>query len=191
MKRVLSSLACMTLLGLAACTGGGGGGGAASNQGTSTGTLTYVNPTGYQSQFYQCALVRDASSTSTRLVLDVIGPTKLSATGLTFAFDVDTAKAVWTTSPVVTNGNLLTGVNVIAQGWVAGGRLQGIVTAKGLGFHVADAGAGIIATITLTAGPGAASGPVSLTDSGFGSLMDTSGPPAGPVAFSVGTLTLN
>ena len=48
-----------------------------------------------------------------------------------------------------------------------------------------------IATITLKAVPGAKAGTVTLTDSGFGSLMDGNGPPATPVAFSVGTLTLN
>jgi hypothetical protein len=197
MKRLfLPFLACAAMLGLAACGGGGGVSGSSSSSsgggGTATtGTLTYVNPTGYSNVFYQCALVQDPSSTSTTLVLDVIGPYQIPAVGLSFAFDVDTSQAVWSTSPVVTNGNLFTNGNVIAQGWVAGGRLQGLVTTKGMANQVKDASSGIIAKIALTAAPGAKAGTIIINDAGFGTLMDNSGPPATPVAFSIGTLTLN
>ena len=183
------------LLTLAACGGGGGGGGSTSGGSGGGGTtlaLAYVSPTGYASQATQCALVLDAASTSSNLILDVIGPKGFGAVGLTFAFDVDTTKATWSTSPVVTNGNVFTlGTGTqLCQGWVTGKRLQGIVASKGLGNQVSDAGTGIVAKISLTPVKGATAGTVTLTDAGLGNLMDNNGPPALPVHFSVGTLTL-
>lgn len=191
MKRILFPfLASMALLGLTACGGGGGG------SSPTTGTLTYTNPA-YQGLPYQFALVRDAASTSSTLVLDVVGPTgtgyALPSVGVTFGFSVDLSKASWGTAPVVANGTVFpagTGVQLV-KGWVTGGYLQGIVATKGLTSEVADVGNGVIAKITLTAVPGAATGAVALSDTLQGNFMDNSGPPALPVKFAVGTLTLN
>jgi hypothetical protein len=91
---------------------------------------------------------------------------------------------------VFTAADLGTGTQ-LAQGCVAGARLQGLVTTKGLGNQIADLGAGVIAKITLTPAPGATAGTVSLVDSGFGTLMQNFGPPAYPVPILVGTLTCN
>jgi len=192
MKTVfLLPLACAALLGLAGCGGGSssssssssssGGGGT-----TKTGTLTYVNPTGYQGN---CALVLDSASTSSNLILDVVGPA-VAGTGMAFAFNVDTTKVKWATSPALTNGGLFPATGTIAQGWVAGSQLQGIVTYKGLSTQVADLSKGVIAKIVLTPVAGATAGTVSLTDAGIGNLMTTNGPSAYTVQFMVGTLTL-
>jgi hypothetical protein len=194
---LLSSLAGLTLLGLAACGGGGGGGSSPSP--AATGNLTYVDPS-YQDQPFQFALVKDPASTSSNLVLDVVGPTgtgyPLPAVGITFGFLADATKVAWGTSPVVTNGTTFPAGNYgpLAQGWVsAGGYLQGLVANKGLTANalVADVGTGVIAKITLTPVAGATAGTVTLKDTGLGNFMDNSGPPALPIQFSVGTLTLN
>ena len=57
--------------------------------------------------------------------------------------------------------------------------------------QVSNLGTGIIAKIARTPAAGASAGAVTLKDSGFGNLMDSSGPPALPVQILVGTLTLN
>ena len=202
---ILPFLAVAALLGLAACGGGGGITGVGTGTTGTTpakGTLVYTNPTGYQGQPYQFALVWDAASTATSLVLDLVGPSATPAVGVTFAFDVDATKATWAASPaLVNNGSLFTlGAGTqLAQGWVAGTggyRLQGIVAQKGLANPIADVGAGVIGTITLTPVSGATTGTVTLKESldstgnVFGTLMDGYGPPATPVHFAVGTLQL-
>lgn len=198
MKRfLLPLLSGAVVFGLLACGGGGssssGGGGS-----TAVGALTYTNPT-WAGQPFQFALVQDAASTSTNLVLDVVGPTgtgyQLPATGITFGFQADATRVTWGTSPVVTNGTVFTSLGTgvqLAQGWVSsGGYLQGIVSYKGLANQVTDVGTGVIAKITLTPVPGATAGAVTLQDSGLGNFMNNQGPPALPIQFAVGTLTLN
>ena len=137
---LLPFLASAALLGLAACGGGGGVSGTGTGGGTTPakGNLVYTDPTGYQTQPYQFALVRDPASTATSLVLDLVGPSGTSAVGVTFAFDVDASKATWAKAPaLVNNGNLFTlgtGTQLV-QGWAAGTggyRLQGIIATKGL-----------------------------------------------------------
>ena len=180
---LLSGGACVLLLALAGCGGGGGGTAPAA----SGGSLAYVDPPQTQGQF---ALVRDAASTPGLLVLDLVGPAGTAAVGVTFGFDVASAGAAWSTAPaVVTNGSVFvpaTGSQVV-QGWVNAGRLQGIVSNKGLAAQVADIG-GVIGQIRLTPAPGGAAGPVGLADNGLGSLLDASGTPR-PVRVQVGTLT--
>ena len=183
MKRIL--IAAAALLVLAGC-GGGSTGTAASSGG-----LAYVNPAGTQGQF---ALIQDAASTSAVLVLDLVGPDLTPACGVTFGFDVDTTRAVWSTSPVVANGTLFTPATgtQLVQGWVNGARVQAIVANKGLAGQVADIGQskGVIGQIRLSPVPGAAAGAVTLTDNGLATLLDNTGTVT-PVQVLVGTLTLH
>lgn len=179
------ALAAAALLGLAAC----GGGSSSSGVSSSTTSLTYVNPTNTSGNY---ALMLDSSSTASSLVLKLVGPDGTPAVGVTFAFDVDTTKATWATSPVVTNGTLFTGTNKLVQGWVNGGRLQGIAANKGLANQLSDIGVstGVLATVRLAPVSGAAAGTVTLTDSGLGTSMDQGGTPEA-IHLLVGTLTLN
>jgi len=190
MKRILlPSLAVAALIGFGGC--GGSSSHASPNP---TRTLTYVNPANPSGTL---ALVLDAAATPTNLVLDVVGgtgyPATGPATGVTFAFDVDTTKAAWATSPALTNGtlftNLGTGVQLV-RGWVAGGRIQGIVSYKGSTSMVSDMTTGVIAKITLTPVANATAGSVKLVDAGFGAVIQNS-PPAIPMTIAVGTLTCN
>lgn len=203
MKRILvSSLAGVVLLGLLGC---GGGGGSSSGGGTpNVGTLTYVNPTNYPATFPGFALVEDPNSTSSNLILDLVGPhlrnqqgqvVPYPAAGLTFGFSADSTRVAWAGSNpnAITNGNIFTAGNSsqLIYGWVTGGSLQGILSAKGFNNMVTDIGdSGILAKVTLKPVPGAATGTVTLTDSGLGNLMDNNGPPALPIQIAVGTLTL-
>ena len=187
MTRILLPTLTGAVLALAGC--GGSHTAAPAVTQAATRTLTYVNPVQPSGAF---ALVQDPASTATRLVLDVVGPSGYASTGVTFSFDVDTSRAVWATAPAITNGTVFTSLGTgtqLVQAWVSGARLQGIVATKGLSNQVANVGLGVIATIVLTPAAGAVPGTVSLVDSGFGTYLDASGPPATPSQFAVGVLT--
>lgn len=185
MRRLFPGLACAALT--VAC--GGSHPTAPAAPQAAARTLAYVDPVQTSGQF---ALVLDPASTPANLVLDLVGPAGLSATGVTFSFDVDTTRAVWATAPAIANGTVFTNLGTgtqLVKAWVSGARLQGLVATKGLANPVADVGHGVIARIVLTPAAGAVPGTVSLADSGFGSYLDASGPPATPSQFAVGTLT--
>jgi len=194
MKRILlPPLACVALLGLAGCGGSGGHSSPASGSSgsSSSHTLTYVNPTNASGTL---ALVLDAEATPTNLILDLVGgssyPATGPATGVSFAFDVDTTQAVWST--VLTNGTLFTNLGTgvqLARGWVAGGRIQGLVSYKGSTSMVSDLTTGVIAKVTLTPAANATAGTVSLVDAGLGAVIQQT-PPAIPMQIAVGTLTV-
>ena len=204
MKRnLLPCSALVALIGLVGCGGSSNHPDSASTSGSSSNsgsgsssspTLSYVNPVNASGTL---ALVLDADATPTNLILDLVGgssyPATGPATGVAFAFDVDTTKAVWAASPALTNGTLFTNLGSgvqLAQGWVAGGRIQGLVSYKGSVNMVADMTTGIIAKITLTPAANATAGAVSLVDSGFGAISQQT-PPAIPMTIAVGTLTCN
>ncbi len=179
MNRLLP--AALALLGLAACGGGSGAG---------VPGLVYQDPPGTQGRF---ALVLDPASTPSLLVLDLVGPEAAPACGVSFGFDLDPARANWSTSPVVSNGTLFTPAagSQLVQGWVNGGRLQAVIANKGIADPVANLGPsqGLIGRIRLVPAPGAAAGPVSLADSGLATLLDRTGT-ATPVQVAVGSLRL-
>ena len=94
MRYVVSLLATLWLAILVGC-GGGSSGSSQSTQPTTTATttsLSYQNPsstTGF-------SLVQDtAASTSTHLVLDLVGPSGTQTLGVAIFLEVDTTKAVW------------------------------------------------------------------------------------------------
>jgi len=186
-RRLLQTAAVAALSALAGC-GGGSSVGPIALAGATAG-LSYVDPAQAAGQF---TLVRDAASTPAILVLDLLAPSGIPAVGVTFGFDVDTTRAVWSSSPaVVTNGVVFTPAtgNQLVQGWVNGGRLQAIVSNKGLAAQVADLG-GVIGQIRLNPVAGAPKGTVTLVDNGLATLLDVSGTPQA-VRVLVGTLTLN
>lgn len=180
-------LPALALAALTAC-GGGSGPGTPANPG-----LVYVDPGPSATDF---TLVRDASSTATTLVLNLVGPST-AAVGVTFSFNVDTARATWGATPAVTNGDVFTlgAGTLLAKGWVTGNHLQGLVSNKGLAQEVADVslnparGRGVIAKVQLRLVPGAAAGAVTLTDGGRSTQLDSFGGIT-PIRVVVGQLSV-
>lgn len=158
-----------------------------SSSSSSSGTLVYTNPTTSTADYQ---LVWDNASTSSYLVMDLVGPSgnyAVSGVGVTFSFLLGSSQATWGTSPAVTNGNVFTlgSGTRLAQGWVTtsqgSSQLQGIVSQKGLGSVVSDLsvstsnGTGVLAQIQILPVSGATAGNVTLTDGGLGSLLDGGG----------------
>lgn len=73
-----------------ACGGGGGGGGGETSPLPKASQLVYTDPVGSDYR-----LVKNASSGTTTLVLDLYGPTGTSAQGVAFFLTVDTTKVDW------------------------------------------------------------------------------------------------
>lgn len=90
--RIQWTLSGLVLMGLVACSGGGGGITTPPPPPPKTiaDRLDYTNPT---SGTY--TLVKDASSTSSHLVLNLMGPAGTSTTGVGFYLSADTSKVTW------------------------------------------------------------------------------------------------
>nr|WP_320133106.1 hypothetical protein [uncultured Holophaga sp.] len=89
--RLTKTLGMPVLLSLALACGGGGGGSSSSSSSSSTTatTLTYTDPS---SGTYR--LIKDSSSTSSHLVLDLVGPAT-SLSGVGFYLTADSSLATW------------------------------------------------------------------------------------------------
>jgi hypothetical protein len=105
MKKLLSATAALALLGLSAC-GGGGGSNPPPPAPTAT-SLAYVDPTSGTYLLKKNA----ALSTTTHLVLDLMGPSTGTAAGVSITLSADTSKVTWvdvpaggTTAVLVQNG---------------------------------------------------------------------------------------
>ena len=90
MKHALIGL---TLLATMLACGGGGGGGGGSSSGSSTPTLAFATTATATDNDYR--FVKNASSTDTTLMLDLLGPTGQSAKGVAVFLTADTDKVDW------------------------------------------------------------------------------------------------
>jgi len=190
-------LTAITIVVLAGCGGGSSSNVAASSGSAGSIGLSYVNPTLSGDTF---ALVKDSASTSSILVLDLVGPDRSDSTfpacGVTFGFTLDTTKATWAS---IANGTLFAtstaAGNTLIQRWLdtaTGSQLQGIVAYRGLATTVSDIGYAsgkVIAKLTLTPVASASSGTVTLADSGQGTYIDNTGSTTS-FTVAVGTLSL-
>ncbi len=197
MKKLLTASSLLAVAGLVACGGGGGG---SSPAPTPTATaLTYTDPT---SGTY--LLKKDAASSGSHLVLDLVGPTAGTASGVTLTLNADTSKVAWTnvasTDPantLVQNGaqfSLGTGTPILLARTYGSTTLMATVAQKGLTVTPASLN-GVLLKVALDLKPnlGLAQGTtISLSADGTKSLVldGTKGSaPIGPITVSVGTLT--
>lgn len=196
MKNLLTASSLLAVAGLMAC-GGGGGGSSPAPTPTATG-LTYTDPT---SGIY--LLKKDAASSGSHLVLDLVGPATGTASGITLTLNADTTKVAWanvaSTDPantLVQNGaqfSLGTGTPLLLAR-ASGTTLMATVAQKGLAVSPASLN-GVLLKVALDLKPnlGLAQGTtIQLSADGTKSLVldGTKGSaPIGPITVSVGTLT--
>jgi hypothetical protein len=195
MKKLLALSAVLPLAGLMAC-GGGGGGSSPAPTPTAT-SLAYTDPT---SGTY--LLKKDAASSGSHLVLDLVGPTAGTASGVTLTLNADTTKVTWTnvasTDPANTlvqnvAFNLGAGTPILLAR-ASGTTLMTTVAQKGLGVTPAALNGGVLLKVALDLKPnlGLAQGTtLSLTPDGTKCLVldGTKGStPIAPITVSVGTL---
>ena len=140
MQKLLSIPA---LLGLAALLACGGGGGSNSNSNPTNATsLAYTDPTGGTYLLKK----NTALSTTTHLVLDLVGPAGATGSGISASLSADPTKVTWTNvgatdaaGTYVQNGAvfILGTAPQILKAKVASGVLQVTVAQKGAGSPVA------------------------------------------------------
>jgi hypothetical protein len=141
-----STLSALGLAVFLACGGGGGGSTAPPHTKTTADTLAYTNPA---SGTYM--LVRNASkSTSSHLVLDLIGPSG-EVSGVGFYLTADQTKVTWTAvdpgDPEMTKSGIFS--NTIAKSKVSGGTLQAGVYQKGTTTAVSAIAGTVLASVAL------------------------------------------
>ena len=150
-------------------------------------TLVYTAPTG---DGYQ--LVRDASSTGTHLVLDLVGPVGAEIKGVEFSLGADATKATWGSAggvdPYLKEGEVLslgTGTKLM-KSKLSGSVLQAALFQKG-SVAAATLGHLPILSVALDLKAGASAGAVSLT-SATAQILDGSGKTQG-ITLALGNLT--
>ncbi len=180
-----TSLALPTLLLLLTACGGGGGG--SSPQGPTHATaLAYTDPSGSGWR-----LVRDASSTPSHLVLNLVGPTGGANFGVAFTATSDAAKAPWAKvgpgdaefaknlTYTLGSGSTFFRTQVQAQDLVAG------IFQKGVGGTPTPTGAPVL-QVALSLGTGVPQGAeIPLAVSGS---QELTGSGMAPITIAVGTL---
>ena len=195
MKKLLTASSLLAVAGLVAC-GGGGGGSSPAPTPTATG-LAYTDPT--SGTFL---LKKDAASSGSHLVLDLVGPATGTASGVTLTLNADTTKVAWTnvaaTDPantLVQNGtfNLGSGTPILLARTYGTTTLMATVAQKGLAVTPASLN-GVLLKVALDLKPnlGLAQGTtIQLSADSTKSLVldGTKGTPIGPITVSVGTLT--
>lgn len=135
MNKILSIPATLVLAGLLACGGGGGSSAPQPPAPTPTATgLAYADPT---TGTYK--LVKNASSSNSHLVLDLVGPSTGTAMGVAVTLSADTTKVTWvdvpaggTTAVLMQNGTQfsLGSGTPIQKAKAAGGVLQATIAQK-------------------------------------------------------------
>lgn len=130
-----AALSILALAALSACGGGGGGTGTTTPPPPPKTIADHLDYTAPTSGTY--ILVKDASSTPTHLVLDLLGPAGALTSGVGFYLSADSNKVTWAKvasgdAEYIQNGafNLGTGTQLI-KSKVAGDQLQAGVYQKG------------------------------------------------------------
>src|SRR5512133_489176 len=140
MNNLHTGFAALLLTGLLACGGGGGGSSTPAPPPTAT-SLAYTDPTSGTFLLKKNTTL----STTTHLVLDLVGPASATGSGITATFGADTTKVVWAnvaatapTGTFVQNGAVfsLGTAPQILKGTVTGGALQVTAAQKGTGSPV-------------------------------------------------------
>ena len=142
MNRLLSGSAALTLAGFLACSGGGGGSTPPPPPPPPAPTATGLAYTDPVTGTYK--LVKNASSSTTHLVLDLVGPVG-TGTGVSGTFSADTTKVTWANvaagdpaNTLVQNGTAFTlgAAPQILKGKATGNVLQATAAQKGTGSPV-------------------------------------------------------
>ncbi len=192
--KLLSGFAALALAALLAC-GGGGGGSTPPPAPVFATSLAYTDPT---TGTYK--LVKNAASSGSHLVLDLMGPSSGSAAGITITLSSDVTKVTWvdvpaggTTAVLMQNGtqfSLGTGTP-IQKAKATAGVLQATVAQKGLAVPAASLnGALLRVALDLKAGLSLAQGTaITLSaDANKCQVLDGAGTIT-PITLSVGNLT--
>ena len=198
MKQHIAGCTGLLLLGtLVSCGGGGGGGGGSSDSGSSAATLAFAT-TAKTSEY---RFVQNTSlSTSSRLVLDLLGPTGDLARGVAVFLTADTTKVTWvnpstgsTTGSLVQAGSQFTlgpAPRLLADS-VSGAALQAGIFQKG-GAAATYNGTPIL-SVALAAKTGVTTGAVSFGATTGRQPIALSGASPGVVtniAINYGTVTV-
>jgi hypothetical protein len=163
-----------------ACGGGGGGAAAAP---ASSPTLSYTNPATAPADWQ---LVKDSTSTASRVVLDLMAPTETTGQGITLILTVDTSRAAWA---AFSSGSYVSGLqydNLLVNKASLDGAALRIVAAQ---TGAVSYGSAPVLQVALDLGSGASSGGVSLTGTseyhtGQGALSATA------ISIDLGTLSV-
>ena len=184
--------ALVVLTGLLACGGGGGGSSTPAPLPAAT-SLAYTDPTSGTFLLKKNTTL----STTTHLVLDLVGPASATGSGVTATFSADTTKVAWVNvtasdpaSTFVQNGTALSlgTAPQILKGSISGGTLQITVAQKGAGNPVPLNGPVVRVALDLKASQ--PTGSISLsTDPTKCQLLDGTGTIVSPITVTVGTLT--
>jgi hypothetical protein len=193
-NKLLSGTAFLALAGFLACGGGGGGSTPPPAPATAT-SLVYTDPT---TGTYK--LVKNAASSGSHLVLDLMGPSSGTASGVSITLSADAAKVTWvdvpaggTTATLMQNGTQFTlGTGTaIQKAKATAGVLQATVAQKGLAVPAASLnGALLRVALDLKSGLGLSQGTaITLSaDAVKSQVLDGAGTIT-PITISVGTLT--
>ena len=192
MNNLRTGFAALLLTGLLACGGGGGGSSTPAPPPTAT-SLAYTDPTSGTFLLKKNTTL----STTTHLVLDLVGPASATGSGVTATFSADTTKVAWVNvtasdpaSTFVQNGtafNLGTAPQIL-KGKVTGGALQVTAAQKGTGSPVSLNAPLLRVALDLKASQ--PTGAISLSaDPTKCQLLDGAGTIVSPITVTVGTLT--
>ncbi|WP_257306735.1 hypothetical protein [Geothrix campi] len=191
LKTFLTGSAGLALAAMLACGGGGGGSSAPAPTPPAT-SLSYTDPTSGSYLLKK----NPALSTATHLVLDLVGPTSGTGSGITATFSGDAARVAWVNvsaadpaGTFVQNGmafNLGT-APLILHGKASGGTLQVTAAQKGAGSPVSLGATLLRVALDLKASqpPGAVAFSADATKC---QVLDGTGTIVSPILISVGTL---
>ena len=193
-RKLLTGSVALALLGLLACGGGGSSSTPPPPPAPTATTLVYTDPT---TGTYK--LMKNASSSGSHLVLDLVGPSTGTGMGVALALTADTTKVTWvdvppggTTSVLMQNGTqfVLGAGTPIQKAKATGNLLQATVAQKAPQGAASLNGPLLRVALDLKTGLGLAQGTaITLSaDAGRCQVLDGSNTIA-PMTVSVGTLT--